>query len=203
MANAVDRLTPPRLQLARPRRAGRVVAYASAARRIAPPLDASARGQSRRPRLFRRALALIGLALLLLMLPSAAAACNMGPARSTATVSACGGRYIVRSGDTLSAIASRCGVALAALQSANPHSDPLAVGRLLQLPGGAPSAPVLAAQATRPVGQRYAVRSGDTLSAIAALFATTPEALARTNSLANANRLQVGQVLVIPGRLTT
>ncbi len=212
-ANAVDRLTPPRPQLARPRRAGRVVVYASAARRVAPPLGESARDQSRWPHLFRRALALIGLAMMLLVLPTTAAACNMGPANSTAATGVCGAHYAVRAGDTLSAIALRCGVALAALQSANPHSDPLAVGRLLELPaGGTITAPALVARATppqaaplatRPVGQRYAVRSGDTLSAIAARFATTPAALAHSNGLANANSLQVGQMLVIPGHLTT
>lgn len=49
----------------------------------------------------------------------------------------------------------------------------------------------------------YTVAAGDTLAAIAARFNTTVEALVAANRLADASHIIVGQVLVIPPRLTT
>ena len=46
--------------------------------------------------------------------------------------------------------------------------------------------------------QSYTVASGDTLSAIAARFGTTVDALVKNNQIANPNALQVGQELQIP-----
>ncbi len=45
----------------------------------------------------------------------------------------------------------------------------------------------------------YTVVAGDTLSAVAARFGTTYEALAQLNALANPNLIEVGQVLLIGG----
>jgi LysM repeat protein len=104
--------------------------------------------------------------------------------------SACGSLYVVQAGDTLSAIALHCQVPLAALQAANPNSDPLAIGRILAVPA-APAAP--AGSATL-----YVIRAGDTLSALARRFGTTVAVLARYNGLTDPNRLRVGQMLHIP-----
>jgi LysM repeat protein len=113
----------------------------------------------------------------------------------------------VQPGDTLSAIAQRCQVSLPALEAANPRSDPLAIGRILQVPAPAAApapAPGQAAQtgsgAGAPAGgvMRYVVRPGDTLSAVALRFGTTVAVLARYNGLADPNKLSVGQVLGIP-----
>ena len=47
-------------------------------------------------------------------------------------------------------------------------------------------------------GQSYTVVQGDTLSAIATAFGTTPQAIMRANNLRNADMLRVGQTLTIP-----
>lgn len=57
---------------------------------------------------------------------------------------------------------------------------------------GPPPAP------TPGVQQRYVVREGDTLSAIAARFGVTEEAILEQNPLSDRDRLLVGQELVIP-----
>ncbi|MFL5343810.1 MAG: LysM peptidoglycan-binding domain-containing protein [Hyalangium sp.] len=46
----------------------------------------------------------------------------------------------------------------------------------------------------------YSVRSGDTLSAIAARFNTSVSALAKANHIANPNRIMAGQKLTVPGK---
>ncbi|MGA7733818.1 MAG: LysM domain-containing protein [Chloroflexia bacterium] len=47
------------------------------------------------------------------------------------------------------------------------------------------------------------VKPGDTLSGIADLFGITVDDLVRANNIADPNSLQVGQVLIIPGRAPT
>jgi len=47
--------------------------------------------------------------------------------------------------------------------------------------------------------QVHVVRRGETLTAIAARYGTTPQAIVRLNGLANANRIYAGQRLKIPG----
>ncbi|MDC0712219.1 glucosaminidase domain-containing protein [Stigmatella sp. ncwal1] len=44
----------------------------------------------------------------------------------------------------------------------------------------------------------YAVRSGDTINKLAERFGTTPDALAAKNGLSDANKIKVGQKLVLP-----
>ncbi len=82
-----------------------------------------------------------------------------------------GGRYTVQSGDTLSGIAERSHVSLAALEAANPQiKDPdfITVGEVIDLP---------ASKATT-----YTVQAGDTLSAIAERFRVSLGALEGANS---------------------
>ncbi len=55
-----------------------------------------------------------------------------------------------------------------------------------------PPAPV------RNTDQRYVVRDGDSLSAIADRFDVTEAAIMRANNLTDPNRLLVGQELIIP-----
>ena len=82
------------------------------------------------------------------------------------------------------------------------------VGSHLQaLAAGAPQPPAPsplpkpAKPPTRPVpaGGTYVVRSGDTLSGIAARFGTSWQVLARINHLVNPNFITVGQRLTLPG----
>ena len=104
-----------------------------------------------------------------------------------------GGEVTVRSGDTLSGIAARNNVSLGALLSANPgitNPDLIHPGQVVRLPGGGGAA------ATRDV----TVRSGDTLSGIAAHNNVSLQALIAANpEIANPNLIHPGQVVHVPG----
>lgn len=99
--------------------------------------------------------------------------------------------HVVAPGDTLWAIASRYGVPMAAIVSANAIADPnvLVVGEALAIP--------LPAAQLAPL--RYVVRRGDTLYTIARLFSTTVQAIAAANGITDINVIEVGQELLIPG----
>ncbi len=71
----------------------------------------------------------------------------------------------------------------------------------LAAPVAAPSPDVAAAPSAATV--TYIVRRGDTLAGIAARYGTTVRALMTLNGLGNANRIYVGQVLVIRRDATT
>ncbi|TPG18271.1 lytic transglycosylase domain-containing protein [Pedococcus bigeumensis] len=108
--------------------------------------------------------------------------------------------YVVRSGDTLSHIAARKGVSLAALLKANRLSSRsvLQVGQKLRIPGaGAASAhrPAAAAVSTTT----YRVRSGDTLSAIATRTKTSLATMYSLNRLNPRSVIHPGQVLKVRG----
>ncbi len=63
----------------------------------------------------------------------------------------------------------------------------------------APSATPRPSATPSPSGTRqYTVRSGDTLSGIAAQFGTTVKVLKQLNNIDNVQLIRVGQVLVIP-----
>lgn len=84
--------------------------------------------------------------------PARAAAPAPAPAKASSAKTA-GGSYTVRSGDTLSGIASRHGVKLSALLSANRLSMQSIIypGNKLAIPGGAPTAALQPAAATKPL----------------------------------------------------
>jgi LysM repeat protein len=114
--------------------------------------------------------------------------------------------YTVRSGDTLSGIASRYGVSLAALEHANPgikNPNLIYVGERLTIPGksdGFSPPKASAPKSSAPSGGSYTVRSGDSMSAIAARFGVSLYALEKANpQVTNPNLIQVGQRLTIPG----
>jgi LysM repeat protein len=135
---------------------------------------------------FRPAIVLILLlALLIPALPAAAAPDHQS-----------GGVHIVQRGETLSQIARRYGVSMTALAQTNGISNPNFIysGQRLTIPGAAGGSSSGGAAASRGV---HVVRPGEHLSGIAARYGTTAAALARTNNLANPNRIYVGQRLVI------
>ncbi len=123
--------------------------------------------------------------------------------------------YTVRAGDTLSGIAARYGVTVTDLRSANAlRSDTIRVGQELFIPGTrATTSRSSADSGTRsstspaPSGSTstYTVQAGDTPSGIARRFGVDYRELMRINNIASANRMQVGQELIIPagGRTTT
>ncbi len=102
--------------------------------------------------------------------------------------------YVVRPGDTLSAIAIRLGVALPALEAANglDATSVLQIGERLTVPGAAPAATSAAVPAVF-----YRVRPGDTLSAIAGRFGVPLSQLYSLNGLGPSSVLQIGERLRI------
>ncbi|MDO5532637.1 LysM peptidoglycan-binding domain-containing protein [Sutterella sp.] len=107
--------------------------------------------------------------------------------------------YTVRSGDTLSSIASRYGVSVQKLRRQNRlTSSALRVGDRLEIPEeDAPKAPPMPATSASPGTAEHVVRSGDTLSGIAGRYGTTVAKLRAANGLRGSN-LSIGQRLVIP-----
>ena len=97
-------------------------------------------------------------------------------------------KYIVRQGDTFTAIAAQFQVGLAALTTANPQiTDPDRIfpGQIITIPGPIPAA-----------GPAYVVQQGDTLTAIAARFRVGLAALITANPQINdPNRIFPGQII--------
>ena len=97
--------------------------------------------------------------------------------------------YTVRSGDTLSGIASRYGTTYQQLAEWNNISNPnlIYVGQVL-----------IVRKTTSQDGIiYYTVQAGDTLSEIASRYGTTYQQLAEWNNISNPNYIQVGQVLIV------
>ena len=97
--------------------------------------------------------------------------------------------YTVKSGDTLSGIASKYGSninAIATLQDI-PNKDRISVGQKLYVPVGK----------TTTSSGTYTVKSGDTLSGIATKFGTTTKSLQTKNGISNPDKIYAGQVLKV------
>jgi len=126
----------------------------------------------------------------------------------------------VRKGDTLSAIASKYGVSVAALRATNklrgslihPGQDLLIAAAPSGSSAASPTRAVrvaLVEESTAPKAaeprvpaSRHVVRRGDTLWSIARAHGTTMERLAAANGISTKGTLAVGQVLSIPGTAT-
>lgn len=95
--------------------------------------------------------------------------------------------YTVKSGDTLSGIASKYGTTYQYLAQLNGLANPnkIYVGQVLKVTGQAKTE------------KTYTVKSGDTLSGIASKFGTTYQAIASKNGIKNPNLIYPGQVLKI------
>lgn len=129
---------------------------------------------------------------------------NSSSSSSTAATTA--GTYTVKAGDTLSAIASRYSTSSSTLASLNSLSNPnlIYVGQVLKVSSNAStsSSTSSSANSTVTTAASYTVKSGDTLSAIAAKYGTTYQALASTNSISNPNDIYVGQVIKVSATAT-
>ncbi len=99
--------------------------------------------------------------------------------------------YTVRPGDTLSEIAAEQGTSVRALVEANGLSNPnrIYVGQTLTIPG-AGAGPVSGTTT-------HIVRSGESLSSIAAKYGLTVQELAAANGITNTNVIYVGTRLSI------
>ncbi len=101
-----------------------------------------------------------------------------------------GSNYTVKSGDTLSEIASANGTDWQTLARINGIANPdlIQPGQKIKLPSGSQGQPA-----------SYTVKSGDTLGAIAAANGTSVATLARDNNISNPDFIMVGQVIRING----
>ncbi len=113
--------------------------------------------------------------------------------------------YTVKSGDTLSEIAGKFNTTYTQLAQLNHISNPnvIHVGQVLTLHQTTAQNTTnhqesqQNKQVTTSANGTYTVKSGDTLSQIAARFNTTTSALASTNHISNPNLIEVGQQLRI------
>lgn len=103
--------------------------------------------------------------------------------------------YTIRSGDTFWLLAQRFNTTVEAIMHANPGVNPnnLQIGQVVCIPTTMPP------HACPPGTFPYTVRSGDTFWLLAQRFNTTVEAIMRANPGVDPNRLQIGQVICIPG----
>lgn len=121
-------------------------------------------------------------------------------------------QYMVKSGDSLWAIANRLGTSVAALKQANNlQSDLIFPNQVLVIPGAevplqtAADPSAAARNATLddpPPVTEYTVQAGDSLWSIAQQLGIDPGALKRANSIQN-DFLEIGQVLIIPEQAAT
>lgn len=99
--------------------------------------------------------------------------------------------YVVKSGDTLSGIASRYGTNYQTLANMNGIANPNVIyaGTTLIVPsnggGGSPA----------PAAEYYTVKSGDTLSGIASKYGTTWQNLQQMNGIANPDVIYAGTTI--------
>lgn len=125
---------------------------------------------------------------------------------SSSTAATTVGTYTVKAGDTLSVIASRYSTSSSTLASLNSLSNPnlIYVGQVLKVSSNAStsSSTSSSANSTVTTAASYTVKAGDTLSAIAAKYGTTYQALASTNSISNPNDIYVGQVIKVSATAT-
>lgn len=98
--------------------------------------------------------------------------------------------YTVKSGDTLSGIAAKYGTTYQEIAEDNGISNPNVIhpGQILK---------IYTKSVQPPAYQIYTVKSGDTLSEIAARYGTTYQKIASDNDIRNVNMIRVGQVLKI------
>ena len=125
--------------------------------------------------------------------------------------------YVVKKGDTLSTVAAKYHTTVATLASLNhiKNVNVIFVGQVLKVPCGAsaagsssgsvvkvtppaaPSEPVTPGLGAEP-RPAYTVKTGDTLSSIAARTGTSVNALMQANGIRDANRIYAGQTLRLP-----
>ncbi len=121
----------------------------------------------------------------------------------------CGSTYVVQRGDYLSKIASRCGVTLSALYTANPwtrYSRYIYPGQVLNIPGGPIPGPIpgpmpgpvhtyCGPSYSEYYGNYYVVCRGDTLGKIANYYGESWGYLQWRNHIANPNFIYAGQFI--------
>jgi LysM repeat protein len=80
----------------------------------------------------------------------------------------------------------------------SPTTKPEATNAASSVPSTAPTASAPTASEPVTSGRTYRVKSGDTLSAIAARFDTTTRVLVQLNDIRDPSKLKIGQILKLP-----
>jgi len=138
------------------------------------------------------------------------------PTAFSSTDVANGCTHTVQSGDTLYRIAVKYQITVTQLREANPQvaGDIIQPGDVLKIPGCSPTsggnigtgavqpttAPSIPATALPSGSQTYVVKRGDTLYTIGLKFGVTSDAIQKANNIANPNRINPGQELIIPAK---
>ncbi|MCD5423912.1 LysM peptidoglycan-binding domain-containing protein [Limosilactobacillus fermentum] len=109
--------------------------------------------------------------------------------------------YTVKSGDTLSAIASRYGMTVNALVTLNgiKNANLIYPGQVLRVADSGQGSTVSQKATTTTTTSTYTIRYGDTLSGIASRYGTSISALASLNGISNPNWIYPGQLLKLSG----
>ncbi|NUU17941.1 LysM peptidoglycan-binding domain-containing protein [Cellulomonas humilata] len=134
-----------------------------------------------------------------LSIPSGSAPAAAPAAAAPAPAS---GSYTVASGDTVSHIAAKLGTSVQAIVAANGLDARafIRVGQTLTVPGStaATAAPAPAAVAQAAGSVSHTVRSGETVTAIAAKHGATVAAVIAANGLDARALIRIGQTLTVP-----
>jgi len=129
------------------------------------------------------------------------------PAATAGSSTASSTRYTIAKGDTVSSIATRFGVTVQGILSANGlgATSVIYAGRTLAIPTSsapAPSPTVTNAVSVTPTatasGTTYTIVSGDTISGIATKFGVSSSALLQVNGLTLSSVIYSGRTLAIP-----
>lgn len=109
--------------------------------------------------------------------------------------------YIVKAGDSLSTIALAYNTTINLLASINNITNPnvIQVGQVIKIPKIASQGNSSSNTNSSNSTTTYVVKSGDTLSNIAAKYGVTVDYLVKLNGIADANKIYVGQVIKIKG----
>ncbi|WP_273706595.1 LysM peptidoglycan-binding domain-containing protein [Leuconostoc mesenteroides] len=125
---------------------------------------------------------------------------------TTSTVSTSTATYTVKSGDTLSKIASSNKMTVAQLASLNniTNVNMIKVGQVLKVTQTTTSAQSATSGSTSTNNtSSYTVKSGDTLSKIAANYNMSLAQIANLNQISNVNAIRIGQVLKVSQTTTS
>ena len=125
---------------------------------------------------------------------------------TTSTVSTSTASYTVKSGDTLSKIASSNKMTVAQLASLNniTNVNMIKVGQVLKVTQTTTSAQSATSASTSTSNTAsYTVKSGDTLSKIGANYNMSLAQIANLNQISNVNAIRIGQVLKVSQTATS
>jgi LysM repeat protein len=108
------------------------------------------------------------------------------------------GHYTIVAGDTITRVAARYGVSAGTLLAANNlrWTSIIYPGQTILIPGD--PAPASHRTALAPAATSYVIRSGDTITHIAARFGVSAQALLDANGISRSSTIYVGRTLTIP-----